>query len=83
MPDDNLRPASREGALFAIGFALNNRQGHALAATVAAEVVLAAMERPGLVVMQKPLAPTTWAVCSPRLRRARRCGSGFRWVSPL
>ena len=57
MPDDNLRPAKREDALFAIGFALNSRHGHALAAHVAAEVVLAAMERQGLVVMQKPGLP--------------------------
>ncbi len=57
MPDDNLLPASREAALLAIGFALNSRQGHALAATVAAEVILAAMERQGLVVMQKPSLP--------------------------
>ena len=57
MPDDTLRPASREDALFAISFALNSRQGHALAATVAAEVVLAAIERQGMVVMQKPPLP--------------------------
>ena len=57
MPDDVLPPASRESALFAISFALNTRHGHELAAIVAAEVVLAAMERQGLVVMQKPPLP--------------------------
>ncbi len=57
MPDDSLRPASREDALFAIGFALNSRQGHALATTVAAEAVLATMERQCLMVMQKPSLP--------------------------
>ena len=57
MSDDTLRPASRESALFAISFALNSRQGHALAATVAAEVVLTAIERQGMVVMQKPPLP--------------------------
>ena len=57
MPDDTLRPANREDALFAIGFALNTKHGHALAAHVAAEVVLAAIERQGMVVMQKPPLP--------------------------
>ncbi len=57
MPDDNHRPARRDDALFAISFALNTRHGHELAARVAAEVVLAAMERQGLVVMQKPALP--------------------------
>ena len=57
MPDDTLRPASRESALFAIGFALNTKHGHQLAAHVAAEVVLAAIERQGMVVMQKPPLP--------------------------
>ncbi len=57
MPDDTLRPASRESALFAIGTALNTRHGHEMAATIAAEVVLAAIERQGMVVMQKPSLP--------------------------
>ena len=48
MPDDYLRPASREDALFAISFALNGRHGHAFAAHVAAEVVLAGIERQAL-----------------------------------
>ncbi len=57
MPDDTLRPASRESALFAIGRALNTRHGHELSATIAAEVVLAAIERQGMVVMQRPALP--------------------------
>ena len=57
MANDTLRPASREDALFAISFALNSRQGNALAATVAAKVVLAVIERQNMVVMQKPSLP--------------------------
>ncbi len=57
MPDDTLRPASRESALFAIGCALNTRHGHEMAATIAAEVVLATIEKQGLVLMQKPSLP--------------------------
>ena len=57
MPHDNLCPASRESALFAIGFALNSRHGHALAAHVAAEAVLAAIERHGMGLMQRPPLP--------------------------
>ena len=53
MPDDTLRPASRESALFAIGFALKTKHGHELAAHVAAEVVLAAIKRQGMVLIQK------------------------------
>ncbi len=47
MPDEPLRPANREDALFAISYGLNTRHGHSLATTVAAEVVLAALEPQG------------------------------------
>lgn len=57
MPDDKLRPASREDALFAISRALNTRHGHELAAKIAAEVVLATIERQNMVIMQKPGLP--------------------------
>lgn len=57
MPDDILRPASRESALFAIGRALDTRHGHEMAATIAAEVVLATIEKQGMVLMQRPSLP--------------------------
>ena len=57
MADDTLRPANREDALFAISYGLNTRHGHSLAATVAAGVVLAALERQGFVVMRKSGLP--------------------------
>jgi hypothetical protein len=56
MPDD-LRPANRDDVLFAISYGLNTRHGHSLAATVAAEVVLAALERQGFVLMRRPPLP--------------------------
>lgn len=57
MSDDTPRPANREDALFAISYGLNTRHGRSLAASVAAEVVLAALERQGFVVMRKPGLP--------------------------
>lgn len=58
MSDDHpLRPASRADVLFAISLGLNTRHGHQLAAHVAAEVVLAAIERQGFVLMRKPPVP--------------------------
>ena len=57
MPDDTLRPANREDALFAISYGLNTKHGHNHAARVAAEVVLASLERQGFVVMRKPGLP--------------------------
>ena len=74
MPSD-LRPATREAALFAIARALNSRHGHEIAATIAAEVVLAKMEQHGLVVMQQPPAASHGSHPRAEARRSNESGS--------
>ena len=61
MLDDKrpLRSAARDDVLFAISRGLNTRHGHKLSAKIAAEIVLAALERQGFVLMRKPPARDT------------------------
>jgi len=64
MPDDTLRPATRDEVRETLGYALRfNRSGkshrHAsdMMAQIAAEVLVEHLERSGFVVMKKPPAP--------------------------